>query len=331
MPGAPPTCCPSGRRATRWVTVNLPLGDITADQTRVARGHRAPIRGRERADDGGAEHGASLRERVGPVGSLRRIARGATGPARGRHHRRRHVVPRDRHLQARQSPAAAAWLRSFASGWARSRRHCPRPSASSRSRSRAASNSCGQHHVADIGFYGNSRKIDKRTAPHFQVILGGQWTENAGSYGLAMGSVPSKAIPEAVEALTEAYAQGREKDERFQGWTARMGKRNVREIIKPFMQVPKYDDDPSFYVDWSDARRLHGGRPGCRRVRGRGGVAVRNRGGEGRVPGLRCPGGPGRRRARGGRRGWPIARCSRRRAPSSVPSTSTSPRSRPTS
>jgi len=115
-------------------------------------------------------------------------------------------------------------------------------------------NSCGQHHVADIGFYGNSRKIDKRTAPHFQVILGGQWSHNGASYGLAMGSVPSKAIPEAVDALTEAYAQGREKGEGFQDWTARMGKRNVREIIKPFMAVPKYDEDSSFYVDWSDVR-----------------------------------------------------------------------------
>ena len=56
-------------------------------------------------------------------------------------------------------------------------------------------NSCGQHHVADIGFYGNSRKVAKRTVPHFQVILGGQWTENAGAYGLAVGSVPSKAVP----------------------------------------------------------------------------------------------------------------------------------------
>ena len=117
-------------------------------------------------------------------------------------------------------------------------------------------NSCGQHHVADIGFYGNSRKIDKRTVPHFQVILGGQWTENAGSYGLAMGSVPSKAIPQAVEALTEAYAQGREQDERFQDWTARMGKRNVREIIQPFMKVPPYAEDPTFYVDWADAREF---------------------------------------------------------------------------
>jgi sulfite reductase (ferredoxin) len=117
-------------------------------------------------------------------------------------------------------------------------------------------NSCGQHHVADIGFYGNSRKVDTRTVPHFQVILGGQWTENAGSYGLAMGSVPSKAVPETVEALTDAYAQGREKDESFQDWTARLGKRNVREIIKPFMKVPPHAEDPSFYVDWSDAREF---------------------------------------------------------------------------
>ena len=117
-------------------------------------------------------------------------------------------------------------------------------------------NSCGQHHVADIGFYGNSRKIDKRTVPHFQLILGGQWTENAGSYGLAMGSIPSKAIPEAVEALTEAFAQGREKGERFQDWTRRMGKRSVREIIKPFMKVPLYAEDPDFYVDWADAREF---------------------------------------------------------------------------
>jgi sulfite reductase (ferredoxin) len=115
-------------------------------------------------------------------------------------------------------------------------------------------NSCGQHHIADIGFYGNSRKVDKRTVPHFQVILGGQWTENAGSYGLAVGSVPSKRIPETIDALTEAYAQGREKNERFQDWIARLGKRSIREIIQPFMKVPPRAEAPEFYTDWGDAR-----------------------------------------------------------------------------
>jgi sulfite reductase (ferredoxin) len=117
-------------------------------------------------------------------------------------------------------------------------------------------NSCGQHHVADIGFYGNSRKIDSRTVPHFQVILGGQWTENAGSYGLAVGSVPSKSIPDTIDALTDAYAHGRDGDERFQEWMKRMGKRSIREIIKPFMKVPLYAEDSSYYTDWGDAREF---------------------------------------------------------------------------
>jgi len=117
-------------------------------------------------------------------------------------------------------------------------------------------NSCGQHHLADIGFYGNSRKVDGRTVPHFQVILGGQWGENAGNYGMAMGSVPSKAAPEVVEALTEAYAQGREGDETFRGFVERLGKRAVREIIKPFMKVAPYAEAPEFYSDWSDVREF---------------------------------------------------------------------------
>jgi sulfite reductase (ferredoxin) len=117
-------------------------------------------------------------------------------------------------------------------------------------------NSCGQHHVADIGFYGNSRKVEGRTVPHFQVILGGQWTENAGSYGMAVGSVPSKAIPQTIEALTDAYAHGRQNGERFREWVARMGKRDVRELIKPFMKVPSYDEGPAFYSDWSDVREF---------------------------------------------------------------------------
>ena len=36
-------------------------------------------------------------------------------------------------------------------------------------------NSCGQHHAADIGFYGVSRTMQGFKVPHFQVVLGGQW------------------------------------------------------------------------------------------------------------------------------------------------------------
>src|SRR5262249_17428617 len=32
-------------------------------------------------------------------------------------------------------------------------------------------NSCGQHHLADIGFYGNVRKVGDKQAPFYQLLL----------------------------------------------------------------------------------------------------------------------------------------------------------------
>jgi len=117
-------------------------------------------------------------------------------------------------------------------------------------------NSCGQHHVADIGFYGVSRKSDDRTVPHFQVVLGGRWDENAGAYGMAVGTVPSKVAPDVVAALTDRFVSEREKGERFRDWVNRIGKRDVRSFLEPFMKIPTYAEAPGYYSDWADIREF---------------------------------------------------------------------------
>jgi sulfite reductase (ferredoxin) len=115
-------------------------------------------------------------------------------------------------------------------------------------------NSCGQHHAADIGFYGNSRKINGITVPHFQVVLGGQWKENAGTFGLGMGAVPSKNIPDVVDRLTERYVSEREKNESFQSYIQRIGKRNVKAMLDDLTQVPTFEENTWYYQDWGDTR-----------------------------------------------------------------------------
>jgi len=115
-------------------------------------------------------------------------------------------------------------------------------------------NSCGQHHISDIGFYGNSRKVGNFNVPHFQVIVGGQWDENAATYGLAAGSVPSKAVPQVIDALSQRYVDERQRGERFNQWVSRVGRKGIRAMLDPFMKVPAYEDDPSYYTDWSDPR-----------------------------------------------------------------------------
>ena len=117
-------------------------------------------------------------------------------------------------------------------------------------------NSCGQHHAADIGFYGNSRKVYGVTVPHFQVVLGGQWKENAGSFGLAMGAIPSKNIPEVVTRLTGRYVEDRQEDETFQNFIQRIGKRQIKDMLEDLTSVPPHDVDSSFYRDWGDTREF---------------------------------------------------------------------------
>jgi sulfite reductase (ferredoxin) len=117
-------------------------------------------------------------------------------------------------------------------------------------------NSCGCHHVADIGFYGVSRTINGYKVPHFQVVLGGQWENNAGSYGLPIIAIPSKRAPEVVDRITDYYVKNRQKDERFYGFIKRVGKAPVRALLDPLNEnLPTHEAEPGFYTDWGDPRQ----------------------------------------------------------------------------
>ncbi len=115
-------------------------------------------------------------------------------------------------------------------------------------------NSCGQHHVADIGFYGVSRKAGNHRVPHFQILLGGQWSGNGAAYGLAVGAVPSKNIPQALTRITDFYLGHRESGESFQEFVGRVGKAEIKKQLADLVPIPEYSADASFYSDWGDAR-----------------------------------------------------------------------------
>ena len=117
-------------------------------------------------------------------------------------------------------------------------------------------NSCGQHHISDLGFYGVSRHVRGRVVPHFQVVLGGKWVDNGGAYGLAIGAVPARRIPEVVKRITDRFVADRQPDETFHAFTTRIGKRALRGMIEDLMPVPDYETEPDYYRDWGDPREF---------------------------------------------------------------------------
>ena len=110
-------------------------------------------------------------------------------------------------------------------------------------------NSCGQHHIADIGFFGSVQRKQNDTAPVFQVTLGGSTRNNAESYGLAVGKIPSQNVDRAITKISAFYNREKRGDETLSDVVSRLGKTRVKAELAEFMVLPTFEDDPGFYKD----------------------------------------------------------------------------------
>jgi sulfite reductase (ferredoxin) len=110
-------------------------------------------------------------------------------------------------------------------------------------------NACGQHHIADIGFFGSSRRVGQHVAPIFQIVLGGSANNNAESFGLSVGKASAKDVPEVVKTLTDLYTNERKSGETFADYMQRVGKAHVKQAVDHFDKIPDYSEKPEYYQD----------------------------------------------------------------------------------
>ena len=115
-------------------------------------------------------------------------------------------------------------------------------------------NSCGQHHIANIGFFGSSKRVGGHIAPVYLVLLGGHMIENASSYGLATGKIHANYIPAFIEELTGKYVDEKQDDETFTDYVGRLGKVEIKTILSQYDQIPPYEEAPEFYIDTGDTK-----------------------------------------------------------------------------
>jgi sulfite reductase beta subunit-like hemoprotein len=125
-------------------------------------------------------------------------------------------------------------------------------------------NSCGQHWIADFGFYGNARKIDGREVPYYQMLLGGGLDHEGNMrFGLAVQSVPARLAPQAVARVLEHYMTHRIIGETFRQYVMRHKIETFRNLTDDLAKPA--DLYPEIYQDWGDdtAFSLQLGRGEC--------------------------------------------------------------------
>jgi sulfite reductase beta subunit-like hemoprotein len=113
-------------------------------------------------------------------------------------------------------------------------------------------NSCGQHHIANIGFHGAVIKVEGHEMPAYHVFMGGQYENGA----LRMGKqlkvrLPAKRGPEAVERFLKLYQLDRQGNEEFNDFFDRVGPEPFQDAIADLVVPGDFDDDnQTMFIDW---------------------------------------------------------------------------------
>ena len=114
-------------------------------------------------------------------------------------------------------------------------------------------NSCGQHHASDIGFFGAERRAHGQSAPGYQMLLGGYVGEEQIHFGDKALRLPAKAAPQAAARVIRRFHDERSAGEAFRSWMDRVGGATaIAEGLKDLDVFPTPEEAPDFYVDYGE-------------------------------------------------------------------------------
>ncbi len=114
-------------------------------------------------------------------------------------------------------------------------------------------NGCGQHHIADIGFYGASIKVGERTLPAYIPHVGGVYEGGEVRYGQRLKArLPAKRVPEAVERWIRFYESERTEGELFGAFVDRVGAPQFEQRVKDLTMPIEFNlENMNLFVDFS--------------------------------------------------------------------------------
>jgi sulfite reductase beta subunit-like hemoprotein len=114
-------------------------------------------------------------------------------------------------------------------------------------------NSCGQHHTSDIGFFGAERRAHGRSAPGYQMLLGGYVGQEQIHFGDKALRLPAKNAAEATVRVVRRFTDERTAGESFREWMDRVGgAKEIAAQLKELDQFPTPDEAPEYYVDYDE-------------------------------------------------------------------------------
>ena len=127
-------------------------------------------------------------------------------------------------------------------------------------------NSCGQHGIATIGFFGGGARVGKDMYPNYQMSLGGR-SDGDTMLGQTCLRVPAKRVIPVILKIIESFKQYKKPDDTLKSWIHRIVNNSedseissigdLKKILEPLTIPPTKEEDPDFYLDYGSDTSYH--------------------------------------------------------------------------
>lgn len=115
-------------------------------------------------------------------------------------------------------------------------------------------NSCGQHLLGDIGFFGKAKKINDRYVPFYYVVAGAEIGENKTKFAEKLGEIAAYDIPDFMEKLLTLI--NKEKKSNWAEYYKNSGKEQILKLLENYATIPDFNINKNYYFDWYEQREF---------------------------------------------------------------------------
>jgi sulfite reductase (ferredoxin) len=127
-------------------------------------------------------------------------------------------------------------------------------------------NSCGQHGIATIGFFGGGARVGKDMYANYQMSLGGR-SDGETMLGQICLRVPAKRVIPVILKIIELFKQHKKSNDTLKSWIHRIVNGNedsdiksindIKSALESLVVPPTKEDDPDFYLDYGSDTSYH--------------------------------------------------------------------------
>jgi len=115
-------------------------------------------------------------------------------------------------------------------------------------------NTCGCHHIADLGFFGKVLRSGRDLLPGYNILVGGVLGDGKTTFSKKVDDVPAKELPEFIKTLLGIYLEKKNKYSGFSQYIAsEEGIADVKQVADTYRSVTPLNQSDYYFYDWGSA------------------------------------------------------------------------------